>query len=52
MEDRLRYYADVVDVFDELEIPWQHWFQIMSRETGEIDPELKAAFGLTSDPAR
>ncbi len=47
-EDRIRYYTDVVGIFEELEIPWQHWFQIMDKETGEIDPELQTAFGLTS----
>ena len=46
LEDRVNYYTDVVDIFEELEIPWQHWFMIMDKETGEIDSDLKAAFGL------
>ena len=49
LADRVRYYTDLVDIFDELKIPWQHWFQIMDKDTGEIEPELKAAMGLASD---
>ena len=49
-EDRIRYYTDLIDIFEELKIPWQHWFQIMDKETGEIPPAIKTAFGLTTDP--
>lgn len=46
-EDRLRYYTDLIDIFEELEIPWQHWFQIMDRE-GVIDKKMTAVLGLTT----
>jgi licheninase len=48
LEDRVNYYTDLIDIFEELEIPWQHWFMIMDAETGEIDADLKTAFGLNS----
>jgi licheninase len=44
-EDRIRYYTDIVDIFEELEIPWQHWFMVMDDE-GAVDPDLADAFGL------
>ncbi len=44
-EDRLRYYTDLIDVFEELEIPWQHWFMVMD-DSGAVNEDLKAAFGL------
>ncbi len=43
--DRIRYYTDLIDIFEELEIPWQHWFMVMDDE-GVVDPELLTAFGL------
>lgn len=46
-EDRIDYYTDMIDIFEELKIPWQHWFQIMDKQTGSVDPELMDAFGLT-----
>jgi licheninase len=45
-EDRVAYYADLVGIFEELEIPWQHWFMIMDAADGAVDPDLAAAFGL------
>jgi len=44
-EDRIRYYTDLVDIFEELEIPWQHWFMVMDDE-GVVDPDILTAFGL------
>lgn len=44
-EDRVRYYEDVVEIFEELEIPWQHWFMLMD-ENGVVDPTYRAAFQL------
>jgi endoglucanase len=44
--DRVAYYTDLVAIFEELEIPWQHWFMFMDPATGTIDPDLAAAFGL------
>ncbi len=46
MEDRARYYTDLVDVFDELQIPWQIWFTIMDAKTGAVDPAYTTAFKL------
>jgi licheninase len=48
LRDRVNYYTDITAIFEELAIPWQHWFMIMDQETGAIDPELKSAFGLTT----
>jgi licheninase len=45
LEDRARYYTDLISVFEELAIPWQHWFMIMS-EDGEVVPEYRQAMGL------
>lgn len=44
-EDRVRYYTDLIDIFEELEIPWQIWFMIMD-DDGTVDEDLKTAFGL------
>ncbi len=44
-EDRVRYTTDLVDIFEELEIPWQHWFMTVD-DDGEMDPDLKEAFDL------
>lgn len=44
--DRVRYYGDLIGLFEELEIPWQIWFQLMDAETGAIDPGYAAALGL------
>ena len=46
LEDRARYYTDLIDVFRELEIPWQHWFMIMDSATGEVPAELAGALGV------
>lgn len=45
LEDRARYYTDVVSIFDELAIPWQHWFMIMDAN-GNVVPEYQAAMKL------
>ncbi len=44
--DRIAYYQDLVENFETLRIPWQHWFMIMNASTGTVDPDLSAAFGL------
>ena len=44
--DRVAYYTDVVGIFEQLEIPWQHWFMLIDPATGTMDPDLSAAFGL------
>lgn len=45
LEDRARYYADLVSIFKELEIPWQHWFMVMDA-SGAVIPEYRAAMQL------
>jgi aryl-phospho-beta-D-glucosidase BglC (GH1 family) len=45
--DRVRYLTDIIDVFEELEIPWQTWFMLMDAGTGAMDPEIVAALGLS-----
>lgn len=40
-EDRVRHYTDIIEIFEELRIPWQHRFQIMDKETGKIPPRDK-----------
>jgi endoglucanase len=45
LDDRVRYYTDLIDIFEELEIPWQHWFMTVD-DDGEMDPDLVEAFGL------
>jgi endoglucanase len=45
LEDRARYLADVVSIFEELEIPWQEWFLIMD-ESGGVPPAYRAAMHL------
>lgn len=44
-EDRLRYYRDVVDIFGQLEIPWQHWFMLLDPD-GAVAPDVAEAFHL------
>ncbi|HMA96983.1 MAG TPA: cellulase family glycosylhydrolase, partial [Polyangiaceae bacterium] len=46
LADRARYYTDVIEIFDELAIPWQHWFMLMNQETGNVIPEYRTALGL------
>lgn len=46
LEDRVRYYTDVVGVFDELAIPWQIWFMVMDSSTGSVVPEYRSAMKL------
>jgi endoglucanase len=45
LEDRVRYYTDVVGVFDELSIPWQIWFMVMD-SSGTVLPEYRSAMKL------
>jgi endoglucanase len=45
LEDRVAYYDAMIGTFEELEIPWQHWFMVMS-EDGTIAPEYVEAFRL------
>ena len=46
LQDRARYYADVVGIFDELAIPWQVWFMIMDTPSGTVIPEYRTAMKL------
>ena len=41
----LNYYIDLIDIFEELEIPWQIWFKVMDA-SGDIDPEMRSALRL------
>ena len=45
LADRARYYSDLIGIFAELHIPWQHWFMIMSAD-GSVIPEYRQAFQL------
>jgi hypothetical protein len=45
LEDRARYYTDLVSIFEELEIPWQHWFMVMD-PSGDVIPEYREAMRL------
>jgi hypothetical protein len=45
LEDRVAYYDALLGMYADLEIPWQHWFMIMS-DDGTIAPEYIDAFGL------
>jgi hypothetical protein len=45
LEDRARYYTDIVGVFEELAIPWQHWFMVMDT-SGTVIPEYRTAMHL------
>ena len=45
LEDRARYYADVVGIFEELAIPWQTWFMLMD-SSGTVIPEYVNALHL------
>jgi len=45
LADRARYYTDLIGIFQELQIPWQHWFMIMSAD-GTVIPEYRKAFRL------
>jgi len=46
LEDRVRYLTDMRESFEELEIPWQHWFMTLDAEGQISPPEYAAAFGL------
>jgi endoglucanase len=48
--DRVRYYTDLVDIFAELAIPWQHWFMLMDATTGAVNAEYTTAFRLVPAP--
>ncbi|MET0795483.1 MAG: CIA30 family protein [Polyangiaceae bacterium] len=45
LADRARYYTDLIGIFNELQIPWQHWFMIMAAD-GSVIPEYREAFQL------
>jgi licheninase len=45
LEDRSRYYSELVDIFKEFSIPWQHWFMILG-DDGSVLPEYQEAFEL------
>ncbi|HEY5959719.1 MAG TPA: cellulase family glycosylhydrolase, partial [Polyangiaceae bacterium] len=45
LEDRVRYYADIIGIFEELAIPWQHWFMVMDGK-GVVQPDIAAAMHL------
>ena len=45
LQDRARYYTDVVGIFDELAIPWQTWFMLMDA-SGTVIPEYRTAMKL------
>lgn len=45
-QDRFNYYTDLINVFDELQIPWQLWFMIMDAKTGAVLPGYTTAFKL------
>lgn len=47
LADRIRYYTDIIDIFAELAIPWQHWFMLMDETSGEVIPEYRTALGLS-----
>jgi endoglucanase len=50
VEDRIRYYTDIVGIFQELQIAWQTLYPVMD-DDGNIDPpELRAAFGFDGRP--
>lgn len=44
-EDIVRYYSDLIDIFEELEIPWTEWFGIMDAE-GVVEDDFREAFHL------
>jgi licheninase len=48
--DRVRYYTDLVGIFAELAIPWQHWFMFMDATTGAVNAEYTSAFQLVPAP--
>jgi licheninase len=43
--DRAQYYTDLIDIFDQQEIPWTVWYRIMDEE-GVVSPDYRTAFGL------
>ena len=45
LSDRVRYYSDLIGIFDELQIPWQPWFVVMSAD-GSVIPEYREALRL------
>jgi endoglucanase len=45
LDDRVRYYTDVVGIFDELSIPWQSWFMTMD-SAGALPAGYATAMGL------
>ena len=43
--DRGYNYTDLIEIFGELEIPWQHWLMILDDDS-DVIPEYRTAFGL------
>jgi endoglucanase len=46
LEDRVNYYTDIVSIFEELAIPWQHWFMIMDASGAVTPAEYATAMRL------
>ena len=44
-DDIVRYYTDLIDVFEELEVPWSEWFGTMDAE-GTVAEDFRAALHL------
>jgi licheninase len=47
LPDRVDYYTDVVEMFEELAILWQIWFMVMDA-SGVVDPGYKVVMHLGS----
>ena len=41
-EDLVRYYEDVIGIFEELEIPWTHWFMILQEDWSVAEDYVEA----------
>jgi hypothetical protein len=50
--DRIRYYTDIVSIFQELQIPWQTLYPVMDADGNIVPRELRAAFGFDDRPNR
>ena len=46
LADRVNYYTDIVGIFEELGIPWQHWFMIVNSAGAVAPPEYATAMHL------
>ena len=45
-EDVIRYYTDLIEVFEELDVPWQVWWNVLDQDTGQVPADLAAAMHL------